>query len=482
MKLEELKNKKILVVGVGVEGVAVFNYFKKHLPQNVIKVVDQKDGDNYLDCQKDFNIAIKSPGVKRELLKIPYTTATNIFLSNAKGKVIGVTGTKGKSTTSTLVYKMLKGQGFDAYLGGNIGEPSLDFLDKLNDQSWTVLEMSSFQLEDVKISPHIAVILMITAEHMDRYKEIDDYVDTKRNIIKFQTPSDFIVINRDYPASNESDIHTKGKVYFVSREREAKEGCFIRDGKIVLRIPARLMHAVRLARDAQIKSQNQSRSLNEIRQQPNSLSNVDLEPDFSCLTGDKSCIEGVVINTKDILLPGKHNLENICAAVMAASLAGVAKENMVKVLKTFKGLEHRLEFVSEKNGIKFYNDSLATIPEAAIEALETLPETETLIAGGFDRGLDFSNLGIKIVNSKVKTLILFPTTGEKIWQAVCKASKTNLPEKFEATSMDQAVGIASAETLPGSICLMSPASASFGLFKNYKDRGNQFKEEVQKIG
>ncbi|OGH15782.1 MAG: UDP-N-acetylmuramoylalanine--D-glutamate ligase, partial [Candidatus Levybacteria bacterium RIFCSPHIGHO2_02_FULL_37_10] len=393
-----------------------------------IDIVDQKDGLNYLDQQKNYDIAVKSPGVKSELITTPYTTATNIFLSNSKGKVIGVTGTKGKSTTSTLIYKMLKVQGLDVYLGGNIGQSPLDFIDNLNDNSWTVLEMSSYQLNDLKMSPHIAVVLMITSEHLDYHKAQENYINAKRNILKFQTSQDFAVINKDYPTSNESDIHTLAKVFRTSREREVGNGCFVNEKSIWV------------SRDGKAEK---------------------------------------IIDIEKIKLLGRHNLENVCAANCAAILAGVSVKNIAKVLEEFGGLEHRLEFVGEKNGTLFYNDSLATVPEATIQALETLPETETLIAGGYDRGLDYSSLAQYLNKGQIKTLILFPPTGDRIWKAICNAtSESNRPEKFDVRTMEQAVGIAVAETLPGKICLLSPASASFGIFKDYKDRGEQFKNAV----
>jgi UDP-N-acetylmuramoylalanine--D-glutamate ligase len=431
MKLEELKNKKILIIGKGIEGNAAYKYLKKHLSNTIIDIVDQKDGENYLSSQEKYDIAIKSPGVKSELMKIPYTTVTNIFLANKKGKVIGITGTKGKSTTTILIYKMLQKQGLDVYLGGNIGQSPLDFIDNLNESSWTVLEMSSYQLSDSKFSPHIAVALMVTSEHLDYHKTQGAYVDAKRNILRFQKASDFAAINKDYPASHESDVHTLAKIYRVSREREVGDGCFV-DGKVVW---------------------------------------------FS-----NSGSREKIIEIERIKLLGKHNLENVCAASCAAILVGVSIKNIAKVLEEFRGLEHRLEFVGEKNGVLFYNDSLATIPEAAIEAMEALPDTETLIAGGHDRGLNFANLGQYLNKGQIKTLILFPPTGEKIWEEVCKAtSEGNKPEKFDVKTMEQAVRIAAAETLPGKTCLLSPASASFGIFKDYKDRGNQFKEEVSKL-
>ena len=449
MKLEDaestlsgLKNKKILIVGKGIEGKAAGKYLRSHLSGVKLNVVDQKDGENYLDRQKKYDVAIKSPGVKPELITIPYTTATNIFLSNAKGKVIGITGTKGKSTTTTLIYKMLKAQKLDAYMGGNIGQSPLDFIDKLDDNSWTVVEMSSYQLNDLKISParnasasvaggpHIAVILMITSEHLDYHKTQQAYIDAKRNILRFQKESDFAVINKDYTASHESDTHTLGKVFNFSREREVN-GCFVQGDSVWINI-----------------------------------------------NGKKEKI----IDTHKIKLLGKHNLENVCAAICTANLVGVSKTNITKVLEEFGGLEHRLEFVGEKNGVRFYNDSLATIPEAAVHALEALPDAETLIAGGYDRGLDYSSLGQYLNKGQIKTLILFPPTGKRIWDEVCKiTSEESRPEKFDVKTMEQAVRIAAAETNPGKICLLSPASASFGTFKDYKDRGEQFKREVASL-
>ncbi|OGZ34975.1 MAG: UDP-N-acetylmuramoylalanine--D-glutamate ligase, partial [Candidatus Portnoybacteria bacterium RIFCSPHIGHO2_01_FULL_40_12b] len=293
---------------------------------------------------------------------------------------------------------------------------------------WTVLEMSSYQLNDLKMSPHIAVVLMITSEHLDYHKAQENYINAKRNILKFQTSQDFAVINKDYPTSNESDIHTLAKVFRTSREREVGNGCFVNEKSIWV------------SRDGKAEK---------------------------------------IIDIEKIKLLGRHNLENVCAANCAAILAGVSVKNIAKVLEEFGGLEHRLEFVGEKNGTLFYNDSLATVPEATIQALETLPETETLIAGGYDRGLDYSSLAQYLNKGQIKTLILFPPTGDRIWKAICNAtSESNRPEKFDVRTMEQAVGIAVAETLPGKICLLSPASASFGIFKDYKDRGEQFKNAV----
>jgi len=429
MKIEELrKQKKILIIGYGVEGQAMEAFLKAHCPNTEIGIADASEGDTYLEKQKEYPLAIKSPGVPPEFVTIPYTTATNIFFANAKGKIIGVTGTKGKSTTATLIYEMIKRQEKEVFLGGNIGQPAIDFLDTLTDQSWTVLELSSFQLQDIKYSPHIAVLLMVTSEHLDYHKNLESYIAAKRNILTFQKKEDFAIFNRDYPASNESDLFTDATVFYVSRERETDNACFAFGDKVIIR---------------------------------------------------KGGNDNEIIKTTEIKLSGKHNLENVCAAVMAANLANVSTKHIREALLNFTGLSHRLEYIGEKYGIRFYNDSLATIPDATIEAIESFGDTvETLIAGGYDRGVDYSTFGEYLAKSSIKTLLLFPSTGEKIWQAVVAAGGDSHIKKYDVTSMQQAVIFAADETSPGKICLLSPAAPSFGIFKNYKDRGDQFKKEV----
>lgn len=432
MTIEELRTKKrILIIGYGIEGKAAEVFLKRHCIGSQISITDKKEGVNYLSKQADYDLAIKSPGVPPDLVTIPYTTATNIFFSNRKGKTIGVTGTKGKSTTATLIYEMLKEAKKDVYLGGNIGEPAINFLDKLSEESWIVLELSSFQLQDIKKSPNIAVLLMITSDHLDYHKDAAQYIEAKRNMLKFQTATDFAVLNRDYPATNESDINTPGKVFYVSRERETDNACFVFGGKIKVRI----------------NGQDED-----------------------------------IIKTSDVCLIGRHNLENVCAAVMAVKLAGVPTKVIAPVLRTFSGLPDRLEYVGEKLGIIFYNDSLSTIPEATIEAVETFSDkVETLIAGGHDRGIDYAELGRYLAKSSVRTLILFSPSGERLWQAVAAAGADKQIKKYDVSSMREAIVYATEETSRGKICLLSPASASFGIFKDYKDRADQFKKEVEML-
>lgn len=460
MKLDKWKNKKIAILGLGIEGFATAKYLLKKGLQ--VTVLDKKTkeeletenkksvevltklgagfvlGNTYLENMETFDVIVRSPGIsilKKELQHAKkkgtlITSQTQLFFDLCPCPIIGVTGTKGKGTTSSLIYEMLKKQEKDAYLGGNIGRSPLEFLDTLNDQSIVILELSSFQLQDITKSPHIAVILMITSEHLDYHASTGEYVSAKRNILRFQTKSDFAIINRDYPASNESDIHTEGKVYFVSREQECEQGCFIKDNAVWLGFKGR---------------------------------------------------DEKIINTSEILLLGKHNWENVCAAVMAATLTSVSKANIISVLKTFKGLEHRLELVAEINGVKYYDDSFSTTPETAIAAIEAFEQPEILILGGSSKGSDFLTLGEVINTAKnIKAIIGIGVEWQKI-KARIKKQDSGIKIIEGCKNMREIVVEAWDISESGDIVLLSPACASFDMFKNYKDRGEQFKREVKNL-
>ncbi len=452
---ESWKGKKIAILGLGTEGISSAKFF---IGKGEVTVLDRKlekefdfkilkdlkkfgvrfvFGKGYLD-NLNFDIIVKSPGIKldtKELQKakergIVVTSQTKIFFDLCPCPIIGVTGTKGKGTTATLIYEMLIAQGFDAYLGGNIGEPPLNFLDKLNTQSKVILELSSFQLFDLAQSPHISIMLMVTSEHLDYHKDFEEYIDSKRNILRFQKPTDFAIINRDYPASQESDIHTAGKIYWVSRKKEVEEGCFVKDKKIFVR---------------------SNGSVQEI------------------------------ISASNILLPGAHNLENVCAAVMAATLLGVTKENIVGVLKQFKGLEHRLELVKVINGAKYYNDSFSTIPETAIAAIKSFKNPEIIILGGSTKNSDFTELGDVINKAEnIKAIIGVGLEWPKIKSEI-RNTKSEILFAEGAKDMQTIVAAASKIATSGDVVLLSPACASFDMFENYKDRGEQFKKEISKL-
>jgi len=452
--ITDWEKKKVAVLGLGVEGTSILPFLKKSGASVWILDRKQKDnidhnfitqaeefgvefqlGKNYLENLTDFDVIIRSPGVRRllpELIEaekkgVEITSQTKLFFDLCPCPIIGVTGTKGKGTTSTLIYEMLKEAGSDAYLGGNIGEPPFSFLDKLQTSSVVILELSSFQLQDLTKSPHIAVMLMVTSEHLDHHATQEEYISAKRNILRYQKQDDFAIINRDYPASNESDVETEGSVFYISRERETNNGCFALNGKIVVR-----------------KNDN----------------------------------DDEIITTKDIALPGKHNLENVCAAVMAARLAGVGKKHMVSVLETFTGLPHRLELVSEINGVKYYDDSFSTTPETAIAAIDAFEQPKIIILGGSSKGSDFSQLG-KIIreSDSIKAIIGIGDEWDEIKSHIGNLnSKTLLIEG--ANTMHQIVLAASKIAQKGDVVILSPACASFDMFKNYKDRGEWFKKEV----
>lgn len=461
---EQVKDKRVGVIGLGVEGAVTAQYLaQKGAKVTVLEQKELKDmhddfldalhgkdikvifGKDYFSDLSSYDLLVRSPGVPLATPEIlvakekgtPVTSQTKLFFDFCPSPIIGVTGTKGKGTTATLIYEMLKKHGFDAYLGGNIGQPPFTFLDQLTKDSWVVLELSSFQLEDIEKSPHIAVMLMVTAEHLaadtvgtqNYHKSLEDYVAAKRNLVRFQTPQDFAILNRDYPATNESDIHTEAQIFHISRERDVPDqGCFVKDDAIWVR---------------------------------------------------KDGNEKKIIATKDILLPGKHNLENACAAIMAVTLVGVEKDAITTVLKTFRGLEHRLERVAEVNGVTYYDDSFSTTPETAIAAIEAFQAPEILILGGSSKGSDFTELGEVIDKANnIKAIIGIGQEWPQIKTKI-KNAKVNVIENCQ--TMQEIVQTAAKLAEPGDIVLLSPACASFGMFANYKERGEQFKEEVRRL-
>ncbi len=452
MNISDFKGKRIVVLGVGVEGFSSAEFLKEKGADVTILDESPKPDEGLVAKAKDLNITckfgsdafgdfspydiiVRSPGIRlshaalNSLPREKITSQTKLFFDLCPCSIIGVTGTKGKGTTASLIFEMLKAAGKDTYLGGNIGTPPLEFLNNLTKDSWVVLELSSFQLQDIHKSPHIAILLMVTSEHLDYHSDTYEYVDAKRNILRFQTQQDFAVINRDYLASHESDMYTDAQVFQVSRELGvADRGCFIKDS------------AVWIQKDGREKK---------------------------------------VIDTKDILLPGRHNLENVCAAAMAAFLADVPIKDIKQVLHTFSGLPHRLELVREVNGVRYYDDSFSTTPETAIAAIEAFDASEILILGGSSKGADFSTLGEAINKAKnIKAIVGVGTEWPKI-----KAAITNQAILLIEGAKDMKTIVAAASKIvqPGNVVLLSPACASFDMFKNYKDRGEQFKVEVSKL-
>lgn len=461
MTLKDLEKKTIAILGFGVEGIALAQYFLKH--NIAFSVIDEKslhelektgaDEQNILQklqAQKiplllgkqidaetlhAFAVLFRSPGIslhKAYLQNFPgeITSVTKFFFDNFPGKIIGVTGTKGKGTTATLIYEMLKKAGMDVYLGGNIGAPPIAFLDILSQTSLVVLELSSFQLQDIQKSPHVAVMLMVTQEHLQDFRgqnfhaSKEEYHEAKRNILRFQTSDDMAILSSDYAVTKASAAFTKGKIAFVSRFQPV-DGCFVEDNEIVIRW-----------------NQQEER----------------------------------VISIFDILLPGKHNLENVCAAVMAVYSLGVSVADIAFVLKTFKGLAHRLELVREVAGVRYYDDSFSTVPETAIAAIEAFADPEILILGGSSKNSDFTGLGKVISEAKnIKAIIGIGMEWPSIQATI---ANKNIPILTGAKNMSEIIAAVQKVAKAGDVVLLSPACASFDMFLNYKERGNLFKEAV----
>ncbi len=407
MKFEELQGKKIFIVGAGKEGKATMAFLQKVVPSAAISIVDQINGSDYLNDVKKYDVVIKSPGVKPSVLTVSYTTAINIFFANVKGITIGVTGTKGKSTTASLLYAILRQAGKKVHLVGNIGNPALTELAKVNgeDDIW-VCELSSFMTADMQYSPNISVILNLFPEHMDYHGTTKAYYAAKKNILEYATENGYFVYNPEVEA------------------------------------------LVKLAKNTRAKT--------------------------------VPFIHKLQFPEKTILLPGNHNRINVRAAVTVANILNIPDRDIEKTVKNFKPLHHRLENIGTFNGITFYDDAISTTPQSAMQAIETVKNIGTIFLGGQDRGYDFSELAQKILDVKIPNLVLFPDSGERILKALQKKSK-KLPIIFFANNTKDGVLFAYKYTKPGAACVMSPASPSYSLWKNFEERGNEFQKEVKRL-
>ena len=448
--MNEIHGNKILIAGYGKEGKSAHTYLHTNYPDAKIAIADMAEvvplypvenvytGKKYLEHAYLYETVIRSPGIPANdpaLLRATasdahITSVTNIFFSLGLGTVIGITGTKGKSTTSSLIYEIVKMNHSDVRLVGNIGKPMLDHIEGATDSTIFVMELSAHQLEDCRYSSHIAVVLQILPEHLDRFSSLEAYHRAKMHIVSNQHDDDIVVTNPRYFSAGQVPLKTK-KLYYFSSDTDGTIHCTIKDGQIV-------------ARDLNDATDN-------------------LQP---------------IMDVKGIALKGKGNRENVLAAISVGIIMDVPGEKIKHAVTSFKGLPHRLEHIASIDGVSYYDDSIATIPEATINALEALGgNVETLIAGGYDRGLDFTKLGAYISEHPIKTIILFPTTGEKIWDSISKKEQIH---KIDVITMEDAVKKAKEHTSKGKICLLSPASASYNLFKDFEDRGNQFKDEIEK--
>lgn len=447
--IKYLTNKKILILGFGMEGISTYNFIRKYLKEQKIFIADKNEqflaknsfiekdlnveiicGDKYLENLNSYDIIMKAPGISFANIDITsfeskIKSQVELLLELTKNMTIGITGTKGKSTTSSLIYKMISDQGKECMLLGNIGVPVFDYIDRIKDDTILVLELSSHQLEFVDISPKIAIILNIFEEHLDHYKSLENYIDAKANIFKFQKSDDYFIYNSDNlklgQALKSYDIHSKTiEISYNNKPQNIQ--------------------------DAVVKIEN------------------------DIIQNGKKLYDG---NTKRKLL-GNHNLNNIMFVLGVSQLLKLDLTKTIQSINDFEPLPHRMEFVGEFNDILYYNDSIATIPESAINTIETLKNVDTLILGGMDRKIDLTKFIKYLDNSNIKNLICLPTTGHIIADEI-----TNLNKKiYKVQDMVEAVKIAKTCTEKNKICLLSPAAASYGYYKNFKERGNEFKKLV----
>lgn len=434
--LEHLKNKKIAIVGFGREGKSTYKFIRKYLNNQELEILDGNEkllelneelkndknlkiitGKNYLDNLEKYDLIIKSPGVKFKDLDISkfedkITSQLGLTLDFYKQNVIGITGTKGKSTTTSLIFKVLKDQGYDAYLLGNIGIPIFDYIEKFNENSKLVIEMAALQLEYVKTSPHIGIILNLFEEHLDFFKSKEHYFLAKLNMFKYQDNSDYGL----YTSSNET-------------------------------------------LDKYVQNGNYITNLIDINKE------FKIENNYVFYDNKK-----IYDSNSERLLLGKHNLTNIMFVLRLSELLKLDLQKTINTINQFKPLEHRMEYVATINGVKYYNDAIATIPEATINCVEALKDVDTIIFGGMDRGIDYNDLIDFFNKSKIKNFICMPDTGYKIGKEI-KSKNVYMVETLEDA-------VKKAKEVTKNICVMSPAASSYNAFKNFEEKGRIYKELV----
>lgn len=448
--LEQIKDKKIVILGFGKEGVSTYRFIRKYFPKMPLTVADGNvnlktdefedkhlkfvKGPDYIQGLNKYDLIFKTPGISFNQVNYwieteKITSQTNLFMEAFHKQVIGVTGTKGKSTTSSLIHHILKEAGRDTILAGNIGVPFFDIIEKMTDETVVVAELSAHQLEFIKRSPDYAVLLNMFQEHLDHFNSFNNYQIAKLNITRFQDERQFLVYNGD-------DEHIPGliKSYKLNRDRvifgsQPQEGPYM------------------CSRD------------NEIH----------------------FAISGHVEDEYDLTyyhnLPGRHNYYNIMAAVAVCRRMGLSHDEIMKGLGTFHGLPNRIEYVGSFNGISFYNDSISTIPEATVAAVKALRKVDTLIIGGYDRGIEYGLLVDFLHENPVPNVAFTGPAGERImneWKARFPLPENHILEQ----DFRKIVDFAFEKTQENRIVLLSPAAASYDQFKNFEERGRVFKNLI----
>ena len=440
-----LKDKKIVILGFGREGQATYKLIRKHLPNKEIYIRDKNEniknnelisndkfvilelGNDYLGDLDKFDLILKSPGIAFNTIDIDsfkdkISSELELLLKFYKGKIIAITGTKGKSTTSSLIYQMIKDNNYKTLLAGNIGTAVFEYIDELEELDYLVLELGCHQLEFVTHSPEYSILLNIFEEHLDHYRNYDGYIEAKCNIFTHQTENDYFIYNYDNEIiqNKVNKYNPKSHTYSISLLGDEHASTYLKDNKVLFN--------------------------NEVIYD---------------------------INEKRKLL-GMHNVNNIMFVLTLAEILNLDMTKVVKTINTFDALPHRMEYVGVFNGITYYNDSISTIPASCINALKSI-KVDTLILGGLNRGIDYSELINFINNYDLKNLICIPDTGNIIAAGITN----NNIKVYEEDDLLNAIKRAKEVTKKGEVCLMSPAAASYNTFKNFEERGDFFKEHVK---
>lgn len=436
--LENLVNKNIAILGFGREGKETYKFIRKYLPNQKLVIIDVKDvsndelfneddnvsfvyGEDYLNNLEQYDLVIKTPGISLKDINvdsIKITSQIEMLLQVAHDRVIGVTGTKGKTTTTLLTYNILKENGLDVVCAGNMGIPVFSMLESINEDTMIVIEMSSHQLEYLDVSPHIGVVLNLFEDHLDHAGTVEHYHEIKMHMFSNQNSSDYMVYCQDNDTLNNliKKNNYQGIKYSVDMNNEAT--IYMKDEKVYYN--------------------------NEVVFDSNIKRN----------------------------LLGLHNLENIMVAYAISKILKLDDKKTLKAIEEFKPIEYRLELVGVVDDVKYYVDTLATIPQATIDAVKAIPDINTLIFGGMDRGISYGGFAECLAKTNIEHFICMPTTGHTIAKDLPK------DRVYLVETLEEACKLAKEVTKKNMSCILSPAAASYEQFKNYAEKGDKYKEYV----
>lgn len=441
-----IKGKRVLLLGFGREGQSTYHVLKQVGTYEKLDIADQLSpaceidedvlwitGPDYQKCLDNYDVVFKSPGIVLEKPAGKYhcciLSQTEVFFHCFRDQIIGITGTKGKSTITSLLYHVVKSAGRDTMILGNIGIPALDHMEEVNPDTTIIFELSCHQLEYMTVSPHIAILINIHEEHLDHYGTMEKYVEAKHRIFKNQKQEDIFICNVQ---------------------------CLPGQGEC----PSRLIIAGSGTEEAEL---NVSQDGNGSRVHFNG--------------------RDYLIPVDEIKLLGKHNYFDIGVAYAVCSILGIDDSQFTQGLKTYEPLPHRLQYLGEKDGVRYYDDSISTICDTTIQALETLTDADTVLIGGMDRGIDYQELIEYLSGSEVPHIILMEATGKRIYQEICRyyPGFRERSRLILAEHLEDAVKRALQITRPGRSCVLSPAAASYGIFKNFEERGTAFADMIFRL-